>query len=191
MTTYADIGPYVPEPTFEAWLAKQGFPETYVSIFDWEKEELQQDYERVFDIWDEAEHNHEKLSNEFEKQHNARLEYMRVNGIEQWSDLDSISQKKHIEKKEFFLATISEINQERKRLKDEASNARRLLPLLAGVLEETYQNYEKICTDERATHGLGVPTRYPTEKDEAFWDLIGPLRNNKWNIERKPRGNSK
>ena len=46
MTTYADIGPYVPEPTFEAWLAKQGFPETYVSIFDWEKEELQQDYER-------------------------------------------------------------------------------------------------------------------------------------------------
>ena len=116
---------------------------------------------------------------------------MRVNGIEQWSDLDPITQKKHIEKKEFFLATISEINQERKRLKDEASNARRLLPLLAGVLEETYQNYEKICTDERATHGLGVPTRFPTQKDEAFWDLIGPLRNNKWNIERKRRGNSK
>ena len=47
MTTYADIGPYVPEPTFEAWLAKQGFPETYASIFDWEKKQLQQEYNRI------------------------------------------------------------------------------------------------------------------------------------------------
>ena len=34
MTTYVDPGPYVAETDFPSWLAKQGFPETYESIFD-------------------------------------------------------------------------------------------------------------------------------------------------------------
>ena len=67
MTTYLDSGPYVPEPTFEAWLEKQGFPDTYVSIFDWENERLQQEYDHVFDIWDEAEYKHEELTKEYDK----------------------------------------------------------------------------------------------------------------------------
>ena len=180
MTTYLDSGPYVPEPTFEAWLAKQGFPETYASIFDWGKEQLQQEYNRNFDIWDEAEYKHEELTKEYEKHHRARLEYMRANGIEQWSDLDSTSQKNHIDQKEIFLGTISEINQERKRLKDEASVARRLLPLIAGVLDGTYQNYEKICTDEQLTHRPGF-------SKGSFWGSIGPLRDKNWTVERRQR----
>ena len=180
MTTYLDSGPYVPEPTFEAWLAKQGFPETYASIFDWGKEQLQQEYNRNFDIWDEAEYKHEELTEEYDKHHIARLEYMRANGIEQWSDLDSTSQKNHIDQKEIFLGTISEINQERKRLKDEASVARRLLPLIAGVLEGTYQNYEKICLDERLTHKPGF-------SKGSFSETIGPLRDKNWTVERRQR----
>ncbi|CAI8333980.1 MAG: Uncharacterised protein [Candidatus Poseidoniaceae archaeon] len=105
---------------------------------------------------------------------------MRANGIEQWSDLDSISQKNHIEQKDIFLSTISEINQERKRLKNEASIARRSLPLIAGVLEGTYQNYEKICTDERLTHGPVLP-------GGSFLASIGPLRDGNWTVERRPR----
>ncbi len=181
MATYPDSGPYVPEPTFEAWLEKHGFPETYVSIFDWGKEQLQQEYDLNFNIWDEAEYKHEELTKEYDKQHMARLEYMRANGIEQWSNLDSISQKQHIEQKDHFMDTISEINQERKRLKNDASVARRLLPLIAGVLEGTYQNYEKICLDERLTHRPGVLGL------GSFWESIGPLRDKNWTVERRQR----
>lgn len=110
----------------------------------------------------------------------ARLEYMRANGIEQWSDLDSTSQKNHIDQKEIFFGTISEINQERKRLKDEGSVARRLLPLIAGVLEGVYQNYEKICLDERLTHKPGF-------SKGSFLESIGPLRDRNWTVERKQR----
>mgnify|MGYP000335294536 CR=1 FL=1 len=56
MTTYVDKGPYVPEPDFPSWLAKQGFPETYDSIFDWSNVKIQQEYDSVFNTWDEAEY---------------------------------------------------------------------------------------------------------------------------------------
>lgn len=187
MTTYVDKGPYVPEPDFPSWLAKQGFPETYDSIFDWSNVKIQQEYDSVFNTWDEAEYNHEELTKKYEQQHHARLEYMKMNDIEQWSDLLPDLDHRHIQQKELFLKTISQINLERKRWKIESESAYRLLPLLAGVLDGTYRNYEKICIDERATHHSMIQTRFPTEKDDTFWDLIGPLRNRKWKVSRKSR----
>ena len=187
MTTYVDKGPYVPETDFPSWLAKQGFPETYDSIFDWSNVKMQQEYDSVFNTWDEAEYNHDELTKKYEQQHHARLEYMKMNDIEQWSDLRPDLDHRHIQQKELFLKTISQINLERKRWKIESEAAYRLLPLLAGVLDGTYRNYEKICIDERATHHSMVQTRFPTEKDDSFWDLIGPLRNRKWKVSRKSR----
>ena len=109
-----------------------------------------------------------------------------MNDIEQWSDLRPDLDHKHIQQKELFLKTISQINHERKRCKVGSEAAYQLLPLLAGVLDGTYRNYEKICIDERATHHSMVQIRFPTKKD-SFWDLIGPLRNRKWKVSRKSR----
>ena len=187
MSTYVDSGPYVPETDFSSWLAKQGFPEKYESIFDWSNEKVQQEYDVVFNTWDEAEYNHDNLTKQYDQHHHARLEYMKMNGIQQWSDLSPDLDRTHIEQKELFLKTISQINHERKRCKIESEAAYQLLPLLAGVLDGTYRNYEKICIDERATHRSMVQTRFPTEKDDPFWDLIGPLRNRKWEVSRKSR----
>lgn len=177
MTTYADIGPYVPEPDFPSWLAKKGLPLSYAELFSWSKEQLQAEYDKLHNSWKELQQRFDDKTQEYEKVHNARLSYMEHHGIEQWSDLDENVDQHHILEKDKFMKTVADINNERADLKEQISSIFPALPLIYGIIHHIYADYEKICDDERSTHGLASSNSW-----DPRWQYIGPLQNPFWKL---------
>ena len=107
MTRYgSNTDPYVPESSFEEWLNKKGYPESYSDIFSWDENNIQVEYERLFEEYEKMSEQLGALEGIFEDTHKARIAYMQEHGIQQWSDLDPIDDKVHIENKDAFFEKV-------------------------------------------------------------------------------------
>jgi hypothetical protein len=177
MTTYRDIGPYIPEPDFPSWIAKKRLPQAYEELFSWPKEQLQDEYDNLHSSWKELKQRLEERTQAYEEIHNARISYMEHHSIEQWSDLDENVDQQHILEKDKFMKTVADINNERLGLKEQISSIYPALPLIYGIIHHIYTNYEKICDDERSTHGLTSSNSW-----DPRWRNIGPLQNPFWKL---------
>ena len=168
---------YVPETSFEDWLEKQGYPETYGDIFSWNEEKIKLEYDRLFDGYENVTQQIEALDKLFDETHQARIAYMQEHGIEKWSNLDPAHDKEHIERKDAFFEKISSVHNQQSELKKERTYSFGALPLVAGILNGTYTGFDKICDDERRTHAM-----MSTNSLDPMWNSIGPLRNPFWRM---------
>ena len=178
MTTYgSDHYGYVPESSFEAWLDKRGYPESYRDIFSWDRQMTHTEYERLFDGCEQVSEQLDVLKDAFEEAHQERIAYMQEHGIEQWSDLNPEDDKEQLGQKDVFFEKIASIHQQRTELEKIRASSFGALPLLAGVLDGSYAGFDKLCDDERQTHAM-----MSTNSADPMWDWIGPLRNSYWSM---------
>jgi hypothetical protein len=178
MTKYGWGGDqYVPETSFEDWLRKHEYPESYGGIFSWNEEKIKLEYDRLFDGYEKVSQQLEALVNLFEETHQSRIAYMQEHGIDQWSDLDSVHDKEHIESKDAFFEKISSVRTQQSELKKERASSFGALPLVAGIFNGSYTGFDKICDDERRTHAM-----MSTNNSDPMWRSIGPLRNPFWRM---------
>jgi hypothetical protein len=177
MTRYGNANPYVPESSFEEWLNNKGYPESYGNIFSWGENNIQMEYERLFEGYEKMSKQLGGLKGIFEDTHQARIAYMQEHGIEQWSDLDPIDDKEHIENKDAFIEKISLAHTQRSELKKERTSSFGALPLVAGILNGSYTGFDSIVDDERQTHNM-----LSTNSHDRLWRSIGPLSNPFWRM---------
>jgi len=179
MTTYSGV-PYDQPKSIEEWLEKRKMDEKYASVFTWVEEKVNSEYGLLFDRAVEYTEQIDSLSSQFQEISQTRKEYMQMNGIKQWSDLDSRIDAKHLAMQEHFSDELRESHINLNSLKKSRSNIIRGVRLLAGIIDGSYANFNSIIADERITHGM-----VSSNSGAPIWKRIGPVHNMFWSLHPK------
>jgi len=186
MTTYPPYREYVPHPDFQSWLEARGLSQTYVDVFDWDRRDVLEEYDRLFRLHQTTDAELTAVNARFDRLFAERIAYMDAHNIQHWKDLDSDKDAEHLERKGEMFAAIAETSHRRKELQHTRDEVTRAIPLFAGILNDFYPNFEAICAEERATHFMNPPMI----QLDGFWDKVGPLNDPNWGVLPKISGTS-
>ena len=179
MTSYGEYSPYVAPSSLEEWLEKKGIAPTFATVFTWSTAD-------VFTTYEEYNNNLkiiigliEERTAEFDALHESRIAYMVMHGIDNWPQLDPVQDVEHLAIKNSLFSSIEISVTESKRLKKERTGIEATIPLLAGVLVDTYTSFSSIINQERNNYRKPSGMRHSNNKMKInkfkLRDLKNPL----------------
>ena len=153
MTSYCGYSTYVAPSSLEEWLEKKGISQTFATVFTWSMEDVLSTYEGQKRKLEIIIGRIEALTAEFQALHNSRISYMEEHGFDDWHQLDSVRDAEHLAMKDSLFNSIEITVSEGKRLKKERTGIEASIPLLGGILIDTYTSFPSLINVERKKHG--------------------------------------
>lgn len=134
--------PYEKPESFERWVKKKALPETYLTVFEWEDERLNREYQRLF----------EDVNNKRIDLLETRLKESGLRSHLSAPDNIPLHERKLNAELEAQVAELQPVKDELAVLKYRQGESRFPLALIAGVIDGSYPNFDSIIEEEMNRH---------------------------------------